>query len=85
MDISYIHLHFKFHANPTKSFRSRGFFKKNEISINTICPGEEQINKQVKYHPYVLDISYISCIPSFMQIHQTVADLEGFKAISIIN
>ena len=36
-----------------------GVSKKNEISINTISPGDEQINKQTKYHPYIVDISDI--------------------------
>ena len=43
MDISYKHLHFKFHGQQNVS--DLGGLKKNEISINTIGPGDEQINK----------------------------------------
>ena len=51
------------------------------MSTNTFNSGEEQIDKQAEYHPYVVDISYIQL--HFMQI-QTVSDLKGFKAKSII-
>ena len=44
MDISHIYLYFMFLENLAKSFKSRGFLKKNEPSINTISPGEGQIN-----------------------------------------
>ena len=43
-----------------KSFRSRGLERKMKYQLTQlISPGEEQINKQAKYHPYVVDICYI--------------------------
>ena len=45
--------------------------KKNEISINTISPGEEQMNKQAQYHLYVVDTKYDYYVVdiSFKQLH----------------
>ena len=61
-----------------KCIRSRGF-KEIEISINTISPCEEQINKQAKHHPYVVDISNKQL---HFKFHAHPSDLEGFKAKS---
>ena len=64
-------------------FQIQGLLKKNEASINTITPGEEQTNNQAKYHPY-LDISYIQQYFKF-HANSSVSDLDGFKEKSIIN
>ena len=58
--------------------------KTNELSINTISPGEEQINKQAKYHPYILDIIYIQLYFKF-HANPSVSDLEGIKEKSVFN
>ena len=58
MDITYITYISRF-MQSSKKFQIYGVLTKNEISINTISPGEEQIDKQAKYHLYVLDIGYI--------------------------
>ena len=60
-----------------------GVLKKNEILINTIRPGEK-INKQAKYHPYVLDIRNIQ-LHFKVHANPSVSDLEGFKVKSIVD
>ena len=83
MDFSYIQLHFV-SCKSSIIFQISGVLNKNKISINKISPGEEQINKQTKYHPYDLDVSYIQLHLKF-HANPSVSDLEGFKEISIIN
>ena len=50
-----IYTYISFHANVS----DLAGLKIKEISIDTISPGDKKINKQAKYHPYVVDISYI--------------------------
>ena len=47
MDISYIHLYLKFHANPAKSFTSREFKRKMKYQLTQLAQVKDKlINKQ---------------------------------------
>ena len=66
--ISYVH--FKFHANRTKSFRSKGFQRKMKYQFTQLSKVKNKlINKQNIILTLWTLVTY-SCISSFIQIHQ---------------